>query len=161
MTGIPEATLRVWERRYSFPRTGRTAGGHRLYSQDEVLQLAWVKLRLDEGMRASHALQALQRTRRAEAVATALHEPLAMPAPPDPADPELAPIRSALLASLLDALMSYSSAQAATILSDSLERFSLASVVLDIIGPAMAAIGELWRHGEATVALEHFATNFL
>ena len=157
MTGIPEATLRVWERRYSFPRTGRTAGGHRLYSQDEVLQLTWVKLRLDEGMRASQAIQALQRTDRAEAVAVALHEPLATPAPPDPADPELAPIRS----SLLDALMSYSSAQATAILSDSLARFSLASVVLDIVGPTMAAIGELWRHGDATVALEHFATNFL
>ena len=157
MTGIPEATLRVWERRYSFPRTGRTAGGHRLYSQDEVLQLTWVKLRLNEGMRASQAIQALQRTHRAEAVATALHEPLVTPAPPDPADPELAPIRS----SLLDALMSYSSAQAATILSDSLARFSLASVALDIIGPTMATIGKLWCDGEATVALEHFATNFL
>ncbi len=158
MTGIPEATLRVWERRYSFPRTDRTAGGHRLYSQDEVLQLAWVKLRIDEGMRVSQAIQALVHTHRAEAAAASLHEPLPAPEPPDP---ELVPIRSALIASLLDALTAYNSAQAATILSDSLARYSLDSVVLDIVGPAMATIGELWCDGEATVALEHFATNFL
>ena len=30
MTGVPVATLRVWERRYGFPRSERTPGGHRL-----------------------------------------------------------------------------------------------------------------------------------
>ena len=39
MTGIPVATLRVWERRYEFPEAGRTAGGHRLYSESEVSRL--------------------------------------------------------------------------------------------------------------------------
>ena len=28
MTGIPVATLRVWERRYGFPNATRTPGGH-------------------------------------------------------------------------------------------------------------------------------------
>ncbi|HKT37625.1 MAG TPA: B12-binding domain-containing protein, partial [Ktedonobacterales bacterium] len=83
--------------------------------------------------------------------------PLDTSLPPDPADSELALIRSFLL----DALLSYNSVQAATILSDSLAHLSLDSVVLGIIGPAMATIGELWCDGEATVALEHFATNFL
>lgn len=154
MTAVPEATLRVWERRYHFPHTSRTSGGHRLYSQDEVLRLTWVKLRLDEGMRASQAIQARERTHRAEAVAAALHAPL--PAR-EPLDPELATIRSAVL----DALMAYNSAQAAVILNETLARFALESVVLDIVGPAMATIGDLWCHGEVAVALEHFATNFL
>ncbi len=154
MTGVPEATLRVWERRYSFPRTSRTRGGHRLYSQDEVLQLQWVKYRLDEGMRVSRAIQALEHTHRAAAVAAALHEALPLREPPDAA---LAPMRS----SLLDALLAYNSAQAATILSDSLARYPLARAVLDIVRRAMATIGDLWCDGEATVALEHFATNFL
>ncbi len=30
MTGVPENTLRVWERRYDFPQSARTEGGHRL-----------------------------------------------------------------------------------------------------------------------------------
>lgn len=154
MTAIPETTLRVWERRYRFPHSSRTPGGHRLYSQDEVLQLAWVKRRLDEGMRASQAIQARERTHRAEAVVAALHEPLPAPAPSDPAV-------ATVCDTLLDTLMAYNSAQAALILSEALARFALESVVLDIVGPAMTTIGELWCSGEIAVALEHFATNFL
>src|SRR4029077_18451971 len=62
LTGVPEATLRVWERRYSFPNSSRTSGGHRLYSQEEVVRLAWVKARLAEGMQVSQAIRALRRT---------------------------------------------------------------------------------------------------
>src|SRR5215213_3061750 len=61
MTNILEATLRVWERRYNFPQATRTSGGHRLYSQQDVFRLQWVKTRIDEGMQVSHAIHALQR----------------------------------------------------------------------------------------------------
>jgi DNA-binding transcriptional MerR regulator len=33
MTGIPENTLRMWERRYNFPTPTRTDGGRRLLSK--------------------------------------------------------------------------------------------------------------------------------
>src|SRR3954463_4236450 len=61
MTNILEATLRVWERRYDFPKSTRTRGGHRLYSQQDVVRLQWVKTRIDEGMQVSRAINALQR----------------------------------------------------------------------------------------------------
>ena len=35
-TGIAEATLRMWERRYGFPAPERLASGHRRYSEREV-----------------------------------------------------------------------------------------------------------------------------
>lgn len=35
-TGIAEATLRMWERRYGFPAPARLASGHRRYSEDEI-----------------------------------------------------------------------------------------------------------------------------
>lgn len=35
-TGIAEATLRMWERRYGFPLPERLASGHRRYSEGEV-----------------------------------------------------------------------------------------------------------------------------
>ena len=62
MTEIPEATLRVWERRYQFPNATRTGGGHRLYSQHEIRRIQWVKRQIDAGMQASLAIQALYRT---------------------------------------------------------------------------------------------------
>lgn len=38
-TGVPEATLRAWERRYQVPKPSRTASGYRLYSQRDVAQV--------------------------------------------------------------------------------------------------------------------------
>jgi MerR family transcriptional regulator, light-induced transcriptional regulator len=35
-TGVPEGTLRMWERRYGFPSPERLPSGHRRYSEDEV-----------------------------------------------------------------------------------------------------------------------------
>src|SRR5581483_6395826 len=34
-TGVAEATLRMWERRYGFPEPSRLASGHRRYSEGE------------------------------------------------------------------------------------------------------------------------------
>src|SRR4051812_4971182 len=61
MTDIPEATLRMWERRYDFPKSSRTSGGHRLYSQENVFRLQWVKARMNEGMQVRQAIRALRR----------------------------------------------------------------------------------------------------
>ena len=36
LTGVPEGTLRMWERRYGFPSPQRLPSGHRRYSEDEV-----------------------------------------------------------------------------------------------------------------------------
>src|SRR5512136_3126567 len=60
MTGVSMATLRAWERRYRFPESERTAGGHRLYSEKDVLRLRWVKDRIDEGMQTAQAINALR-----------------------------------------------------------------------------------------------------
>src|SRR5512140_1628448 len=77
MTDIMEATLRVWERRYDFPSSARTAGGHRLYSQQEILRLKWVKLRVEEGMQVSKAIRALYRLEQEGGLPSAA--PLSLP----------------------------------------------------------------------------------
>src|SRR3954463_3825469 len=79
MTNILEATLRVWERRYGFPKATRTGGGHRLYSQEEVLRLQWVKTQIDEGVPVSNAIRAL---RSAEEAGTLLPSTNGVPAHP-------------------------------------------------------------------------------
>lgn len=35
-TGVAEATLRMWERRYGFPTPERLASGHRRYREHEI-----------------------------------------------------------------------------------------------------------------------------
>ncbi len=154
ITGIPEATLRVWERRYHFPQAMRTPGRQRQYSQREALRLQWVKMRMDEGMRASKAIRACHLMDRNSAIAATLHEPLTAHKAQDPG---LLAVRSALLA----ALLAYDSARASQILNEATLAHPLEDIVLQVIGPTLSAIGESWSAGEIEVATEHFASNFL
>jgi MerR family transcriptional regulator, light-induced transcriptional regulator len=154
ITRIPEDTLRVWERRYHFPQPMRSSGGQRQYLERQVLDLKWVKMQLDQGMRAGQAIQARHIVARGGAIERVLHEPM----PPCPkADPLLFSVRSALL----EALLVCDSSKAATILTGASERHPVDRLVLDVVGPTLATIGEAWSVGEASVAVEHFASNFL
>ena len=65
MTGIPPTTLRYWEKTYGLIVPNRTEGGHRLYSQDDVDRLRWLKARIDdEGLQAGPAHRLLARELR-------------------------------------------------------------------------------------------------
>ena len=50
-TGIPKDTLRVWERRYGFPKPGRDVFGERSYPRDQLEKLRLIKRLLDAGHR--------------------------------------------------------------------------------------------------------------
>jgi len=49
-TGLGEATLRAWERRYGFPEPQREAGGHRRYAAEEVERLLRVVAERERGI---------------------------------------------------------------------------------------------------------------
>ncbi len=51
LTGISQHTLRVWERRYKAVESGRSDGGRRLYSNDDVERLTVLKALVDRGDR--------------------------------------------------------------------------------------------------------------
>lgn len=156
MTGIPEATLRMWERRYDFPTSTRTAGGHRLYSQQEVTRLRWIKLRVDEGMQISRAIEALRLVEREGESFQAALWPSA-PAPASPDSPETNLFRQRLIA----ALRRHDTHEADQVLSEAYMNFPVEDLVLDVIGPSLHTMGELWSVGEVDVATEHFSTHYL
>ena len=55
MVGVSAATLRNWEERYGLVRPERTRGGHRLYSRDQVEQLRFLSLQVEQGLQAAEA----------------------------------------------------------------------------------------------------------
>jgi len=61
LTGIPVTTLRSWEKSFGVVRPARTAGGHRLYSQEDLERLRWIKAKVDQGVQPSVAHQLLDR----------------------------------------------------------------------------------------------------
>jgi CheY-like chemotaxis protein len=50
MVRVPPATLRTWEERYAVVRPVRSAGGHRLYSRQDVERLRFVAERVRDGI---------------------------------------------------------------------------------------------------------------
>jgi DNA-binding transcriptional MerR regulator len=60
MTDIPASTLRIWERRYGFPKPARSEGRHRLYTEKQVADLRRVKRQVDQGIRVGQAIRALE-----------------------------------------------------------------------------------------------------
>jgi DNA-binding transcriptional MerR regulator len=157
MTGVPVATLRVWERRYGFPATTRTSGGHRLCSEKEVMRLRWVKARVDEGMQTGQAIRALQHLEREGRFPDAPFSPPAQAPAPLPADPSLNSFRQRLT----EILLVHDTQQADRLLGQLLSLYSMEDLVLEVIGPTLHDIGEAWHDGKISVATEHLASGFL
>lgn len=156
MTNIQEATLRVWERRYNFPQSTRTSGGHRLYSQQDVFRLQWVKTRIDEGMQVSHAIRALLRAEQ---------DGTFMPVPMPTTNTVRALPEGTTLGDfhtrLLDALRQHNVDEATLIVGEAQALYPLEDIILEVIGPTLHDIGVDWEHGKIDVATEHLATNHL
>ncbi len=50
MVGVSVSTLRTWEDRYGVVVAGRSAGGQRRYSRDQLAQLQFVAREVEAGM---------------------------------------------------------------------------------------------------------------
>lgn len=161
MTAIPVATLRVWERRYNFPESSRTSGGHRLYSEREVLRLRWVKARIDEGMQTGRAISALRHLEQENRLPEAPFSGLARPVPEIEAGAVADGSPESFRTRLTGALLDHNLNEASLALADALTLYALERVLLEAVGPALVAIGQAWHDGRITVATEHLATNFL
>jgi DNA-binding transcriptional MerR regulator len=155
MTGIPVATLRVWERRYEFPHSARTAGGHRLYSEREVARLRWVKARVDDGMQAGQAVRALRLKEREGRFPEV--PPLARPSVRQTEGDTLVVFRERLTSTLL----AHDVEKADQVLGEAMALHPLDNLVLDVIVPTLADIGQGWMDGRVSVAAEHLATNYI
>jgi MerR family transcriptional regulator, light-induced transcriptional regulator len=157
MTGISIATLRMWEHRYAFPQSARTAGGHRLYSERDVMRLRWVKGQIDQGLQTAQAIHALHHSEEAVEVAA---RPVDTGSgggnlPVDLAD--LSPYRE----SLLDALLNHDTATADRVLGEVVLSQALSRLIYKVIVPVLVETGRGWQEGRINVATEHFATNYV
>lgn len=154
LTGIPIATLHAWERRYGFPQAARSAGGHRLYSENDIILLRTVKGQIEQGLSARHAVAAVQQMAEAGPL-TSGHTFGA----PQAGTPVTVPF--ALRDQLIDSLLHPDLEQANRLLGDMLAFYSPEELTLQVIGPALNEIGEAWERGRITIATEHLASNYL
>jgi DNA-binding transcriptional MerR regulator len=142
--GVPPELLRAWEQRYGLLEPVRSAGGFRLYTAADEHRIHSMRRHLDAGISA------------AQAARLALAEP-----PGDAAAAGEPPVGATLTSDLEDALDRLDEPGAHAAFDSLLARFTLQTVLRDVLLPYLHQLGERWERGEASVAQEHFASNML
>lgn len=155
MTGIPVATLRVWERRYDFPDSARTSGGHRLYSERQVMALRWVKAQVDQGMQVRQAVRALRALERQGRFPESLPG-TTVSAPPATDHVALGALRE----QIAQALRAHDAPGADGLLGQALALYPPEVLIQDVIIPILEDVGQAYAAGQIHVATEHFISQF-
>lgn len=144
-TGVPEASLRAWERRYQVVRPRRSESGYRLYDERSLTALTAMKRLVDDGWPPAEA---------AKAVTAADHPPAAdlvasaTPLLDHPEGRELA-------AGFIAAAAAVDVTAIETVLDRAFALGSFETVADEWLMPTMRGLGEAWVRGEVDVAGEH------
>ena len=143
-TGLGKDTLRVWERRYGFPRPERDQHGERAYPLDQVEKLRLIKRLMGQGWRPGRLL------------AKPDEELASLAAPAEAAPDEVA--GGSLHLTVVDLIRQHDIPALGNALRQALHRQGLQQFVLETVSTLNRAIGEAWMRGEIQVFEEHLYT---
>jgi methanogenic corrinoid protein MtbC1 len=152
-TEISPVTLRAWERRYGFPEPQRTDSGYRLFSEYDVAALNWLKQQKSEGLTIGQAIKLLKQ--KIEDGADPLMPGMMHRTVFEEGLTNIDEVRD----DLINALLQLEDIKSHALMQTAFGMFPLEQILLDLIQPTMAEVGERWHNGEISIATEHFATN--
>jgi MerR family transcriptional regulator, light-induced transcriptional regulator len=142
LTGVSCHALRVWERRYGYPRPHRSGSNQRRYSADQVRVLR----RVAELARSGRPIGELISDFRAGRLEVA--------APAGPGASEL----PAEVAGVVEALLAGDLDTADVLLASLAAELPPAALATRVLEPAIVEVGERWFRGAAAVYQEHLAS---
>jgi MerR family transcriptional regulator, light-induced transcriptional regulator len=146
-TGLSKDVLRMWERRYGFPKPGRDDNGERQYTPGDIGKLRAMKRLLDVGLRPGkiigqsieelNAMADARQTTRRDQIAPALER------------------------DVLAMLQTHDATALQHALANLMMRQGLQKFVLETITPLNRAVGDAWMRGDLQVFEEHLYTEQL
>ncbi len=150
-TGVSKDTLRVWERRYGFPRPGRDSRGERVYPPEQLEKLRVISRLLDRGMRPGRLMglplpELLQRFQAQE------------PAPPAATGRAAPDGLTPMMDEAIGLLKSDDEVALRTHFARVLLRLGLQRFTVELVGPLNELVGEAWARGQIAVSQEHIYT---
>lgn len=147
--GVSDHVLRAWERRYGLLQPVRSAGGFRLYSEDDVRRVRRMQVLLAQGLSA------------AEAARAAIGEE---PQPPERGNQQAEVVPDSLAdaaRTLAAALDEFDEPAAHAVIDQLLSTLTVETVIRDVLMPYLGELGERWARGSVSVVQEHFASNVI
>lgn len=139
VTGIASATLRVWERRYGFPRPARDSRGRRTYDAPQVAKLRLIGQLLARGERPGRLVTQSSGELQCRLLVAQSRRPTVR-------DPLLDLLRALDHAGVMQHLLQQ-------LITRGLEQF-----VLEVVAPGNVAVGAAWACGELEPHEEHLYT---
>lgn len=138
--GIPTRTIRTWEERYNAVSPQRMENGYRIYSEQDISDLQWLKEQVyKKGNSIKLAAEMLCR-RKHERIFVGQDE---------------------LILNLTHTLLELDSNKSNQLLDLYFSQFDYEYVFHYIITPALVSIGDKWEKGEISESEEHFASNLI
>jgi MerR family transcriptional regulator, light-induced transcriptional regulator len=145
--GLSKDVLRMWERRYGFPKPGRDENGERQYTPGDIAKLRAIKRLMDIGMRPGKIIgQSVDELNALADARTSTRRDLLAPA---------------LERDVLALLQSHDAPGLQHTLANMLMRQGMQKFVLETITPLNRAVGDAWMRGELQVFEEHLYTEQL
>jgi DNA-binding transcriptional MerR regulator len=158
--GVSEHVLRAWESRYGLLRPERSAGGYRLYSEDDERRVRRMQAYLADGLAAAQAAQVAITDEEPASTSTGISmgatETALVAAGVDRASRADLGYSSGALAQALDEL---DEPAAQAVLDRLLTDFTVETVLRDVVMPYLHDLGDRWENGTVSVAQEHFASH--
>jgi len=146
-TGLSKDVLRIWERRYGFPRPRRDENAERQYTAEELARLRTIKRLMDTGLRPGKLIR--QSLEELSVLAEKRIRPRREVPPP------------AVESDVLGLLKGHDAAALHAALSGLLLRHGVQRFVLETVAPLNRAVGEAWMHGDLQVFEEHLYSEHL
>ena len=146
LTGISAHSLRIWERRYSFLRPGRTTTNIRYYSDEELVLLINIGVLIKNGYKISK-IAAMSDTERNEIITDILSN----------VSEENENEINLLTISMLE-MNEYDFNK---VFQRRAMRNGLQATITDLIYPFLSHIGILWETNKLIPAQEHFISNLI
>lgn len=153
LTGVPETSLRAWERRYGVPVPQRSESGYRLYDREALSIISTMRRLVDDGWSPSAAAEAIR-----NGTITVTTDGLAGDDTPSANEPTQ-PGADTYTAWFLRAAARLDIAGIDESLDAGFGLGSFEQVVDSWLFPTLTALGEGWSRGEIDVAGEHAASH--
>jgi len=159
--GLTPELLRAWEKRYGVVEPGRTGGGQRLYSDEDIQRLRLLRLAIQGGRRIGNVssletaeLVALIEEDRGEGFSEAVESPTV------DEQVEGANRRPArVVEDALDAALALDEPRLTHLLERAVILTRPETLISEILAPLMRRVGELWHEGEIRPAHEHLLSS--
>jgi DNA-binding transcriptional MerR regulator len=151
MLGISAGTIRSWENRYNVVSPQRSEGGHRLYTDEDVEDLHWLKVQTEEkGLSISQAAIMLRKKKQSLTSQQGANRVEGIPLN-----------YLAMSNHLYDALIEVDVEKANTLVDLGFSMYQFEEMLHQVFLPLLIRVGDEWENGIISVAQEHLASQFV